>query len=112
MKRTQQEFADLYSVLWGIYSDWEHSLFDDNLKMQSGRFYEYINGPVAAMYNERDERLLSIIDDKYTDEDIYDVTHREMNRNLQMLQCKADLDIMEKKKVELCKKQLTLLDCG
>lgn len=112
MKRTQQEFADLYSVFWGLYSDWEHSLLDDNFTTQRGRLYECINGPVAAMYNGRDERLLNIIDDKYTDEDIRDVTYREISRDLQKLQCKAGLNILEERKAESYQRQLELLECG
>lgn len=109
MIRSQEDFNNLYEVIWNVYSQWIHAAENDsNWPIQRRNIYSF--GPVIGLYQEKYKDLLSFISDDYTDDDILSVVYIEVEKQLKKLQNKLDMDIMEKLWKESYQNELLLLE--
>lgn len=106
------KIENLCKNLWDIELEWLNIEAGENADWPVERHCKYNFGPVIGMYREKNEGLLDIISDVYTDNDIYNVVKFEINRQLDSLENKEHLDVMDKNFLESYQNQILLLECG
>lgn len=113
MITSEGDFNALFNSIWRIYNEWVKADFADNSSNWTvKRQCNYAFGPVLGLYADKDEHLIRILNDTYSDEDICSVVIPALKRKLSHLIKIPDKDIMTEFKYESCQEELLYLETG